>query len=234
MKTPKIEVNAPKDGVLTILTGEAEVIKYKQNLILQGNLESLIDFVAKREKLIDKDTTHVIFNEEKQIVKLVTSEQDDVQIIVAGSLEMHSDLAEMGINVRDKYRSIAGMIQLFKLRRRFFHTNDQHAEFLDKLKKFEVKTEIEFKNQDDFKGSIVQSKITNIKTQIPLSFSLHMKVFKGGPKREFGVEVEIVPDAGSIKLLLMSTELQEIIEDYVEEQFDNVREVTKDYVNINQ
>jgi len=221
----------PSGDVLVIRTGEAEKIFYKNRLVLTGTIDSVLDFVEKRNKTFKTEECHAIFNEKDRSVIFKTNEQDEAGITVSGTLEEHPYLSELGINTQKTY-TIASLINVLKLNRRFFMNRSEHASIVSALTKFQAKTETEFTNSNDFKGNVAQVKITKVQHEVPLNFKMNIPVFIGETARTFDVDIEVYPDGASLSCQLVSVDLAEAIEEIVKTVFANAAEKLKDYVII--
>lgn len=221
----------PQGQELILREGNAPDVEVKQPVALAGTVESVIDFAKKRVSRMEKLDTHVILNEDAGELTLVVGEQDRIRHTVTGKMIPHPYISEMGINQNKSY-SIAMLIKLFKLNRRFFSTREQHAELITALKNFQATTEIEFKDANDYKGNVAEVKISKVKHNIPLAFTMTIAVFKGQQKQIIPVEIEVYPENGSLCCGLVSVELAEAIEDIKAAVFAGVRKELEVYVQI--
>lgn len=232
MEPVEIKITSDKEGELVIRTGEAERIAYKSRLKLDGTIGSVLDFVQKRKETFEKLEAHAIFDMPAKTITFNTHEQDEPGITVSGKMIQHPFISELGINVGAKTYTINGMLNALKMYGRYFSTRTQHAAIVDSLSKFSAKTEIEFKDSNDFKGNTAFTKITKVKHDIPLDFMLKLPIFRGMEPTEFKVDIEVFPDNGSLQCRVISIELAEAMDSLQKEVFDNAEKELSDYLII--
>jgi hypothetical protein len=226
-----IHVQVP-DGVLVIREGEAEKIAYKSRLKLDGTIGSVLDFVEKRKSTFEKLEAHAIFDMPARTITFVTQEQDEPGITVSGKMILHPFIGELGINIGTKTYSINALLNALKMYGRFFSTRSEHAMIVDSLSKFSAKTETEFKDSNDFKGNTAFTKITKVKHEIPLEFNLKLPIYRGMEPSEFKVDIEVLPDNGSLQCRIVSIELAEAMDTLQKEVFDQAEKELGEYLII--
>lgn len=219
----------PKDGELIIRHGDAARLHERSTLSLNGHIGAVLDFANKRKDRIDPLDTHVIIDEQKRTITIVTKEQDADGITITGSMVEHPYISELGINKNKNY-SIQSLIKALKLNGRYFNSRMDHATLLDSLSKFQAKTEIEFKDTNDYKGSVAQSKIVKVTHDIPLSFSMSIPIFKGESPTTFGVTIEVFPDNSTLSCQLISVDLADAMEKTVIDAFANANEALSQFL----
>ncbi len=233
----ELKINLTSDNKEVIIrTGEALPNEPMVAVNLSGNIESVLDFAAKRNEEIDKQKSHVIINRKSQSVILKINENngknyETSEYTISGKMVLHEYIEELGIN-KAKLFSIPQLINLFKLNRRFFASRSDHAAMVSSLTNFQAKTEIEFTNSNDFKGSAANSKITKVKHDIPLNFEMKIPVFEGMDETQFSVTIEVVPENGSLMCSFISVECAELIDQAVKDTFTKVKDNLKEYVLI--
>lgn len=219
----------PKDGELVIRHGEAPAIHERKTLQLNGHIGAVLNFAIKRKDRIEPLDTHVTIDEQKRTITLVTKEQDADGIIISGKMVEHPYIEELGVN-KNKTYLIQSLIKALKLNGRYFKSRIDHATLLDSLSKFQAKTEIEFKDTNDYKGSVAQSKIVKVTHDIPLSFSMSIPIFKGELPTEFGVTIEVFPDNSTLYCQLISVDLADAMEKTVIETFAKAEQALSEYL----
>jgi len=204
---------------------------------LKGNIFAPGEFVTKRSAECEalKQKTHVVFNYDELSILLVVDEENHYQKKVLGELKHFADLAELGIVVDStggKKYTVRGLYNVLRMKRAYFKSREEHALILDGLKKFQAKTEIEFQNMNDFKGSTALSKIQTCKTNLSYNFTLNIPVYEGTEPMIFPVEVEFEPNDGSIQCWLVSEDLAELQIKLRDEIMGGELEKFKDFVVI--
>ncbi len=233
----ELKLNLTVEGKeLIIRTGEAQPHEPKVAVALNGTIESVLDFAKKREKEINKQQSHVIINRKSQSITLKINEgngknYETSEYTISGKMVLHEYIEELKINKQGSF-TIPQLINLFKLNRRFFASRGDHAQMVSALTNFQAKTEIEFANTNDFKGSTANSKITKVKHDVPLNFEMKIPVFEGMEEVQFRVEIEVVPENGSLSCSFISVECAELIDAAVKETFNKVKTELADYVLI--
>lgn len=200
---------------------------------LKGNIFAPGEFVTKRADEVAslKQQTHVIFDYRNLSISLVVNEENHYQQKVFGQLQVFKELAELGMNGAKKY-TVRELYQVLRLKRAYFATREEHAQILDKLKKFEARTEVEFKNLNDFKGSTALQKIQTCTTNLSYNFTLNIPIYEGTDAKTFPVEIEFEPTDGSIICWLISEDLAELEIKLRDEIMDSECEKFKDFVVI--
>jgi hypothetical protein len=143
------------------------------------------------------------------IIELVVNEESHFAKVIIGKLEMFDGYMDFGIN-SSRFFSVQALYKMLRLKRAYFKDRDQHALILEQLKKFEAKTEIEFKNTNDFKGTTAFQKIQVCKTNLSYNFILNVPIYKGTSVVSFPVEIEFEPTDGTIVCWLVSEDAAEL------------------------
>ncbi len=209
-KELKVTANGPE---IILREGDAQKIFDPREVKIAGNIEAPGEFFTKRWELeikALKDVTNVVVDVDNLSIVLTVNETNHFAKVISGKMEFDKDFLEFNIN-RNKQYSVRGLYQMLRLKRAFFKNREQHASILDELKKFEAKTEIEFKSTNDFKGSVAMQKIQTCKTNLSYEFNLNIPIYKGLNAFHFPVEIEFEPDpTGSIVCWLISEDLAEL------------------------
>jgi hypothetical protein len=203
---------APTGNEIIIREGKAETIYEPRKVHLQGDINAPGAYFNSRwEPQIKhlKDRTHLVVDQENLSLQLVVNEADHHAVIVEGKMEFFKEFLSFNIN-RQKNYTIAELYKMLRLKRAYFKDRSAHAAILDQLKKFEAKTEVEFKNLNDFKGSTAMQKIQVCKTNLSYNFVLEIPIYKGLPAMQFPVEIEFEPNDGSIICWLISEDVAEL------------------------
>lgn len=208
--TNELRLNVEKDGaIVTILQGQSAKIYDPRLVEIKGNIDAPAEFIRKRTDDIPANKTNVVFDMLNRTISLIVDEESHFAKHITGVLEYNPDLLDFGINKPTK-RSVSDLYKMLRLKRAFFKKREDHATILDQLKKFEAKTEVEFKSTNDFKGSTALSKIQSCKTNLTYNFTLNLPIYIGLPDTDFNVEIEFEPTDGSIMCWLISEDLAEL------------------------
>lgn len=197
---------------IIIRSGDAPKVFEPRKVAISGNIEAPGEYFKKRwepEIKALRDKTNVVVDVDNLSIQLTVNETDHHAAIINGKLEFSKEILDFNINQNKNY-SVQGLYKMLRLKRAFFASREQHATILDQLKKFEAKTEVEFKSTNDFKGSTALSKIQVCKTNLSYNFVLTLPIYKGLPPSSFSVEIEFEPNDGSIICWLLSEDLAEL------------------------
>lgn len=194
----KVTVNVnPENKELVIREGEAAKVYDPQRVKIEGNIKAPGEFVKKRPTEINKLKTNVVVDYDNLSISLRVDEENHFSKDITGRLTRFAALVEFGINTTKKY-SVLELYNMLRLKRAYFLNREDHAKFLEDLKNFSARTEVEFASTNDFKGNAALQKIQKCKTNLTYNFILNIPLFKGFDPVTFPVEVEFTPTDGSI------------------------------------
>jgi len=222
-----------KDGnVLVIREGEAEKIKYKNKVSLDGTLSAPSEFFKKRvEKgLHDKDKCHVVFNKNAGKIILIVDEQNEKEnFVITGSLKENPDLVAFGINSSCTIRSVKEAMNFLKMNRLFFTDKDLNHKIVASLQNFKAKVEKEIENSNDLRGNEKVSKMQKLETGLAESFELAIPIYKGYPNSVFAVDILCHVNDNGINIYFESRGLKELQDStrssMLEEELENFKEI---------
>jgi hypothetical protein len=218
---------------IIVREGKALEIFPPRKVELSGNIFAPGEMVTKRPDEA-KDLalrTNVVVDYDNLTITLVQSETNHLARIVTGKLSFFPEFLEFGIN-RAKNFTVQSLYKMLRLKRAYFLNRDEHATILDQLKKFEAKTEVEFRSTNDFKGSTALQKIQSCKTNLSYNFLLNIPIYKGIDASTFPVEIEFEPTDGSIICWLISEDLAELEIKLRDEIMNGELDKFKDFVVI--
>jgi hypothetical protein len=234
MKELVINATANEAGEIIIRQGIAAALETKTNLEISGSIGSLLDFVKKRKKTIDPLAAHVIMDKNAGYIRLLTNEQGQQGTYeITGHLVPHPFIQTLGINLNKGY-TMAQLINALKLNRIYFSSKLDHQNLIAAMMNFQARTEIDFTQANDFKGNVANSKIIKVKHEIPLDFLLTLPLFVGSEKQTIKIEVEVIPDNGSLVFMLISLDMVEYMDSIKQELFNTAEKALADYAIFHQ
>lgn len=231
MEDLKLNITSIEKDIV-IRTGEAEIIREKQNIELAGDINAPAEFDSKRKSEYDKLQCHVIVDKENSTIKLVVNERDFVKTTISGRLQLFTELSALKINENKTY-SPRELYDTLKFSGAYFKNREQHAALCDKLTKFTGRIESDFVNSNDFKGNVAHSKLTKIKTDLDLKFTLAIPIYKGSEPSVFDVDICLDSKDGGVICWLESVEMHELKTKISGELIDGNIAKLSDYVIIN-
>lgn len=213
----KINVT-PENGVLVVREGEAEKLIQKATIARECNIPSVVDFYLKRS--FDKATSHVLVNTKAGSVTLYANDGIDTpDAIITGKLELSPWISKFGIN-SDKAWLIPELLKLVRLSRMAFKTTADQGNLAASLANVSGQISHEFATADDFKGNTEQKKLTKLTSDIKTSFTLFFAPYIGLDKMDVDVEFQLVVENSTVRALLVSPRLAEILDEEKEKAFD--------------
>ncbi len=222
-----IHVNLENVGgkELTIRQGKAlEVLPKKQN-IWSGLIDSPLQFLQKREDVLDLYACVVLVMRSELTIRLVTDESSQLRDEVFGTLYLSDKYKAFGIN-SGNYITPHEMAALIKMNRTAFENIDVAMRLVSQLQNFKAKVnkEVEAKKDDRANYSSHLSQVVD--SNLPESFKLNIPIFKGQQKQL--IEVEVYIRASDLNCCLMSTEANDVIETTRDAIIDDVLEKIKE------
>jgi hypothetical protein len=211
---------------------------------IAGNIDSPFNFIEKRYDkglLIDPGRvgflSHVLINREQMFILLVFNEHDRLYAgKVQGSLAYHPDYEKWKINTGEPWGH-QQFAEFCKMNRSCFPDPNVAMRLFQELKNVRIKTDKEYENQNDNRGSVKQMIAQKvIASNIPDKFQIHVPIFKGQPKHT--IEVEIYVDPSTFTVSLVSPQAEDIIhvvrDTIIDEQKKLIQEVAPELVIIEQ
>jgi hypothetical protein len=110
-----------------------------------------------------------------------------------------------------------------KLNRQYFQERTSYKDILDALNKLNVNITSIFKDENDYKGAVVQQLIATATHNIPVSFKLSVPIYAGYVAELIQVDIEVIPDGQTIKVCLVSLDLIERQTEVIEGLFQEVK-----------
>lgn len=213
MEERKLNLNVTGENkepiVIHLLEGEAPKNFYPTNLEIEGDINAVIDFIATRETLIDKNKSHVIFRESDKSITLIIDETSHLSGKVKASLQTYPDLVEFGIN-KTKYFTRTEMEKLIRMNRFYFSDKDEHMKVMRDFQSFSAKVNQDIQQSSDQRGNKVNNSTKSVQSDLVQSFVLQIPIFKGRESRKFVVEICFDVTDSAARFWLESVELFEL------------------------
>lgn len=208
-------------GELTIRQGTAVAplpLKEPNIINVSGSIHAPASFLEGRSggygsQAIDKTRALVIVNRDSRTITFKLDPENHYGATVKGSLKTTTELESYCINQEKKF-SREQLIKLLKFSRIFFDDKQKHADVLTSLAKLRIKTESELRQENDNRGSKLQSFERNVidATGFVQYFNLFIPIYKGFDPVKFQVEICFEPSETGVLFWLESPELYEIMQ----------------------
>lgn len=238
MKT-EINVNT-HDGVLTIREGQALPLKEPNKIVLEGDINSVGEFLEKRTKetdgfssqIIEPIQAVVITDKEAGTIELQLDPENFYGTIVKGTLEESKELGIFQIN-QERELSREDLIKLFRFNRIHFSDPLKADALIKSLQKFSGSAYVDLVKEDDTRGNLKIGVDKRVKTGIPESFELNIPIYKGQPKERIEVEICLDITGTRVSFWFESVQLVELLEQRKDEIFAKQLESCKGFPIIN-
>lgn len=209
-----------KDGVLTILEGTALTPREKKQRAIGGTIDAPSRYFQHRKDLVDLDKAFVTVNRECMCIDLFLEQNSELGDQINGSLEVLSELKELGIN-QDKMYSLQDLANKLKFMRYCFDDKGKNIEIVSLLKNFKGKVHKNMEQAQDGRGNMTDYIVKTVESNIPLQFTITLPIFKGGEKASFLVEIGVAERNNGISVWLESVELHDLIKEFTDKCIDD-------------
>lgn len=223
-------VPTDKDTIIHFLEGRAPDPLNKCGMRIEGDINSVTNFIQSGNHVLDKSKTIIFFNEEEMSIALHNNIGEDarVALYVFGKLKPYPELEAFGINSSKRFR-LQELEKFIRMNRIFFSDAEEHAKICTDLRSFTAKVEQHILNESDQRGNKNNQHQKIVKTDLMTDFKLRISLFKGMPPLTFRVEICYDVTEGSTMLWLESVELFELQKQAVLTAFDlHKKEYKKD------
>ena len=235
------------DGVgqfLTVREGKALELKEPVVININGDIDTVKSFVAKRYNSTDPDTLNnlqgidktkaiISFDKVGLTISLDVNPQDFYGPKVVGKLQISPELEPWKINEATTF-SREKLITLIRFNRRYFTDTDTYEKVLKAYQSLNMSGTTNIKVETDLRGNKDAAfKKTIDSSNIPTTFFLTMPVFKGREKVKFMVEVCLENSETQVVFWFESVELKEIWDNTVDSIFDEQKGLFADFVIVN-
>lgn len=217
----KLIVN-PKEGTEEIVVREGEAAKIREPKIIDihGVIGSPAEFWGKRNEEHPNLGAHVTYSRDERRITLVVDEKDFFGGTITGKIQSDLDLEEYHINGTSTF-GVKELLKFLRLRRSHFANRDDHMALVSNLSKFKVQVATEIENSGNDRGDVTKLMEQKVQSDLPLTFKLNMRVFKGMKKRTFEVDILFNVENNQTSLWFESAELAEIQDDMVDKAIED-------------
>ena len=221
-------------GEVVIRQGAALPAKEPNNILIEGTLDSPVEYLSKRISLINQSESFVTVNRDKMSIRLVINEHSPYRDIIVGSLSVHPDFIKFGIN-SGKYRTAIEMAEFIKMNRAHFENRQDAMDLVTLLRKFKAKVDKQVESEfNPGKGDKRVLVAQTVESNMPPSFKVCIPIFKGTPKQVIELETYFNPE--DLTCTLVSPQANEIAEDFknaaIDDVIDRIRGIAPDIVII--
>ncbi len=221
-----------KDGEVVIRHGEALPLREKRPIKVQGTLSTVKEYLDKRDPI-----SQINFHDSLLGVSIdegwlqLTLDQSSYYIgHVVGKIEESKESKEWAIN-SDEEVPTDHLAVFMKKHIHHFYDKEQGRNLISNLMQFEAKVEKEIQDHNDQKGNIKFKYSQAIEHNLPGEFHLTIPLFKGQQKQK--IAVEIIVDPKNYNCTLVSNELYEKSDGYIEEQLEKeIASISKEYSSL--
>jgi len=209
------------NGELIIRTGSAKPIYDPKVINITGTIETPFTWLKTKFASLNILLCHILISIANRTIKFVINETDHFTHTIEGIIELHPNFTKWGINDQSvSYRSDE-LASLIKMNRFMFKSTEVAMQLVTVFQNFKAKIEKEIELSDDKRGNrtAMQRQVVN-KMSIPTDFLLFIPLFKGGPKIEIPVEIEI--NADTLQCYLYSPLANDILNSEAENMIQDV------------
>lgn len=237
METLHVKVEGDQQH-LEIRTGEAQVIRDPNKVVVRGDISTVATFLEKRNvdnaglQGLIKDKSVIYTDKSNRKITIDIDPENHFGAKVIGELELSDELKQFNINDKTTFNR-EKLVKLIRFTKRHFDSAEVYLNILTSYTAFKASTstdlEVETDNRGNKKG-LIDKKVSS---NLPEYFALNIPIFKGQPKEKFMVEICLeLTDAGA-HFWFESPELEELIALRIDEIFDKQLEGAKELVVVN-
>jgi hypothetical protein len=218
---------------IVIREGEAAKAFEPKAVLVKGTIESPLRWLEKKGSIMDWNECSLLVDKSSGIISLIVNEADPKGTQVIGKLELHPDFLKFDINTGEQIIShdLAEKIKMF---RSCFKDKDTAMKLVKDLRNFTAKVNKELEAFKDDRANYALKKSQVVDTNLPQSFILVVPIFKGQPKEN--IEVEINIDADKLTCSLISPQANDYIAEFkdriIDEQIKKIEELVPELVVI--
>lgn len=226
----------PESGIIKILNGKALSEKEPKKLNdISGSIDAPFEFLTKRKGLesLNIFKSHIEFDLEKYQIVLITNEDCHYSNKITGKMIETGILNNLSINTGKRWECFE-LADFFRLNRSIFKSTAEAAKLVTTLNNFKAKVDKQMEQTKDSRANYNLQKRQVVESNLPESFIVDLPIFKGRPKVELSIEIDI--DPSSLECVLISPQLAEIIQSNIEaivqKQLDAIKELCPELVVI--
>lgn len=217
-----------KDGEVIIRHGEAMPVREPQSVEVQGQIDTVSEYLSKRD--VDTKDSYLKANMNEGVLLLVENASSYYTNKIHGFIEPSREISEWKINSEHDW-STQDLATFMKKHIHHFYDKKEGRELVSSLMNFEGKVEKEIQDQNDQKGNVKYKYAQAVQHNLPGTFWLSIPIFRGQEKQKF--EVEVIVDSKDYSCNLISNELYEMSDNFIEERIGKELEaIEKDYPSL--
>lgn len=230
MEVEKININhVPEKGIVKVYAAKGLDEKEPRKLEnIIGAIQTPLEFLTKRKGLesIDLNKSHIEYDFEKFNIVLICNEDSHYSNTITGKMIATEVLKKLSINTGKRWDCFE-LADFFRLNRSIFVSLGDAAKLVTLLNNFKAKVDKEIEQNKDNRANYNLLKRQVVESNLPDSFKLSLPIFKGQPKVDIEVEVDIDPQ--SLDCVLISPQLADILQRNTEliinEQLEQIKEL---------
>lgn len=235
MNTEKNIINLPQGcNEIIIREGDApDMLEPKEPLTLNidGTINAVYEYLTKRintEQFLQSDC-HIIVNRDNVSITLITNETvQRMRNVISAHLQYDPTYKRFGIN-SDKIWEPMELAMFLKMNRAAFADRTKNMELVSTLMNFKADVASKVEKMQEMGGSQTDSYSKVVNSNLPPSFHVQMRIFKGLPVEDIEVETFASVNGREVKFALLSpgaAETLDMIRDKViDEQLSLIREL---------
>jgi hypothetical protein len=231
----KVNLSLPNFTGTEIIIREGEAAKAfeAKAVLVKGTIESPFRWLEKKGSVMDWNECSLLVDKSTGIISLIVNEADPKGTQVVGKLELHPDFTKFNINTGEQISS-HDLAERIKMWRSCFKDKDTAMKLVKDLRNFTAKVNKELEAFKDDRANYALKKSQVVDINLPQSFILVVPIFKGQPKEN--IEVEINIDADKLTCSLISPAANDYIAEFkdriIDEQITKIQDLVPELVII--
>lgn len=238
MNTEKYNINLPSGcNEIIIREGEAPAMLEPLEplkLDITGTIGCVYEYLTKRintEQFLQSEC-HILVDREHVLIQLITNETvERHRNVICGRLQYDPTYQRFGIN-SDKVWEPMELAMFLKMNRAAFADRTKNIELVSTLMNFKADVASKVEKMQKMEGSQTDSYSEVVNSNLPPTFRVQMRIFKGLPVEDIEVETFASVNGREVKFALLSpgaAETLDMIRDRViDEQLELIRGVAPD------
>lgn len=237
-----IEVIIRKEAPEQII--RTEPMRLPTNIDFVGNITTPRVWLEHRSELINMSNAHIEIDRENLMIRLVVNETNSrpsfkenqitthraTEMTVAyasrsgitGMIEMSDTFKKLNIN-NDTFILPQKLAKFFRVNKHLFADKEEGMKFISELMHVKAKITGDYEKNKELQGRIskVEYMSQEVSHNVPENITLMLDLFKGMPKQKYVVEVDADIIDGEIMVSLVSSSVNEKIEEARDETINN-------------
>lgn len=203
---------------------------------LKGTLHCIAEWLTKRKDVIKTISSFILVDRENLCMKLIVNERDfyNKQVITAESC-LSKVFKELHIN--DDYGWTAEKLSYYiRLNRSIFVDKQEAIKLVTQLRKLEINVKSQTINEKSSNGSLTDNFSQVVSSSLPEYFEISIPLITGGVKKHIKVELEVFVENRECLIQLISSEANELINEYkdksIDQEIKDIKEIVPEMVII--